>query len=181
MKLTRDAAYLVVIILLIAACGQFYYSYHYKPRAERQVKIYYNQDIAANEKVIEAIQNAEERVYFAIYTFTRDDIKDALLGAKHRGLDVRGIIDKEQSQKIENQRKIVEELQKATIPVYFQDHSSIMHLKTLVTEKEFVSGSYNWTASATNLNDEVLEVGRDENMRKQYEDVIIELFQRYQQ
>ena len=35
-----------------------------------------------------------------------------------------------------------------------------MHLKVLVTEKH-ASGSYNWTSAATNLNDEVLEVGRD--------------------
>lgn len=181
MKLTRDAIYLVVIALLIAACGQFYYSYQYQPQTARDVNIYYNQDIQANVKVMEIIQRADKYVYFAIYTFSRADIKDALLGAKHRGLEVKGVVDKEQTQRIKEQKAIVEELQNAGITIAFQDHSSIMHLKALVTEKEFLSGSYNWTASATNLNDEVLEIGRDEDMRSQYEKVILELLRRYQQ
>lgn len=179
-KLTRDAAYLVIIALLIAACGQLYYSYHYQPQAAREVSVYYNQDIQANKKVVDVIQDADQFVYFAIYTFTRTDIKDALLGAKHRGLDVRGVVDREQSQKIDDQKKIIKELQDVGIPIAFQDHSAIMHLKTVVTEKAYASGSYNWTSAATNLNDEVLEVGRDEDLRKQYEHVLKELLQRYQ-
>jgi phosphatidylserine/phosphatidylglycerophosphate/cardiolipin synthase-like enzyme len=181
MKLKRDAAYLVVIALLIAACGQFYYSYQYRPQAERDVKVFYNQDIQTNKKVVEVIQNSERYVYFAVYTFTRTDIKDALLGAKHRGIDVRGVVDRDQSARIADQREIVKELRDAGIPISFQDHSAIMHLKTLVTEKEFVTGSYNWTSAATNLNDEVIEIGRDENLRKQYETVVLELLRRYQQ
>ncbi len=179
MKLNRDAVYLVVIALLIAACGQFYYSYQYKPLAERKVEVYYNQDIQANQKVISVIQNADKFVYFAVYTFTRTDIKDALLGAKHRGLDVRGVVDRDQYNKIEEQKKLVKELQDAGIPIGFQDHSAIMHVKAVVTEKEYESGSYNWTSAATNLNDEVLEVGSDENIRKQYERVIREILDRY--
>ncbi|MDQ3018639.1 MAG: phospholipase D-like domain-containing protein [bacterium] len=184
MKLTRDAVYLVIIALLIAACGQFYYSYQYKPQADinakREVKIYYNQDIEANKKVIEVIHNADRYIYFAIYTFTREDIKDALLGAHHRGIEVRGVIDRDQSFKIENQKKIVKDLKDAGIPLAFQDHSAIMHLKTLVSEKEYITGSYNWTSAATNLNDEVLEIGRDPELRDQYERVVKELLRRYQ-
>ncbi len=179
MKLTRDAIYIVIILLLIALCGQFYYSYHYQPQSERRVKVYYNQDIQTNKKVTEVIQNADQYVYFAIYTFTRDDIKDALLGAKHRGLDVRGVVDRDQSNKIEDQRNIIKELKDAGIPIVTQDHSAIMHMKTVVTEKEYASGSYNWTSAATNLNDEVIEFGQDEYLRKQYESVLRELFKRY--
>lgn len=180
MKLNRDAIYFVIIALLLATCGQVYYSYQYLPQAARDVKVYYNQDIEANKKIVEVIQNADQYVHFAIYTFTREDIKDALLGAHHRGLDVRGIIDREQSQRIDSQKKIHKELVAAGIPIYSQDHSAIMHLKVLVTDKEYVSGSFNWTASATNLNDEILEIGRDDDLRKKHLAVINELFRRYQ-
>jgi phosphatidylserine/phosphatidylglycerophosphate/cardiolipin synthase-like enzyme len=54
-----------------------------------------------------------------------------------------------------------------------------MHLKALVTEKQYVSGSFNWTASATNLNDEVLEIGSDPTVRKQYEDILKTLIKKY--
>jgi phosphatidylserine/phosphatidylglycerophosphate/cardiolipin synthase-like enzyme len=180
MKLTRDFYYLVVIALLIALCGQLIYSYKYVPAQERQVRVYYNHDTEANKRVVETIQNARTFVYFAVYTFTKTDIKDALLGAKHRGLDVRGLTDKDQLTKIDAQTKIVKELREAGIPVAVQDHLGIMHLKTVVTDNGYVSGSYNWTAAATNLNDEVIEVGKDESLRKQYEKVLHELLTKYQ-
>jgi phosphatidylserine/phosphatidylglycerophosphate/cardiolipin synthase-like enzyme len=176
-KPKRDLFYLIVIVLLIATCGQFYYDYQYQP--QHQVRVMYNRDVEMNKELIQVIRNADKFVYFAIYTFTRQDIKDALLGAKYRGLEVRGITDKEQAQKIDQQEKILKELRDAGIPVAEQDHSAIMHIKSVVTEKAYASGSYNWTASATDSNDEVLEVGGEETIRSQYERVLKELFGRY--
>lgn len=177
MKIQKDFFYLAVIVILIGLCGQFYYDYKYKP--DREIRVYYNRDIEANQEITKVIRDADKQVHFAIYTFTRSDIKDALLGAKYRGLDVRGIVDKEQTDRIEEQRKIIDELKNAGIPIGFDDHSGIMHLKTIVTEKAYVSGSYNWTLSATNSNDEVIEIGTDENVRKQYDQVLEELFSLY--
>lgn len=177
--LNRDAIYLIVIALLIALCGQLYYSYHWQPQAERRIRVYYNQNIEANQEIIRTIQDADQFVYFAIYTFTRSDIKDALLGAKYRGLEVRGVVDRDQTAKVDEQRQAVKELQSSGIPLAFQNHSAIMHIKTVVTDKGYVTGSYNWTLAATDQNDEVIEVGNDETIRKQYEDVLQELFRRY--
>ncbi len=179
MSLNKERIYLVCILLLIALCGQFYYSYRYLPTKQREVQVFYNQNIKANEKIMRAIQDADEYVYFAIYTFTRPDIKDALLGAKHRGLEVKGVTDKTQIERIDLQKDIIKELTEAGIPILVQDHSSIMHLKTLVTDKLYISGSYNWTASATDSNDEVLEIGYDQSIKKQYEEVLDQLFTLY--
>lgn len=179
-KFTRDIVYFIVIIILIALCGQFYYTYKYKPAAEqRNTRVFYNQDRQANVEVTRIIQDADKFVYFAIYTFTREDIRDALLAAKYKGLDVRGIVDKNQTKALDSQRAIVKDLQNAGIPIVFNDHSYIMHIKTVVTDKGYVTGSYNWTAAATNLNDEIIEVGRDEYTRKQYEDTLKEVIEKY--
>jgi phosphatidylserine/phosphatidylglycerophosphate/cardiolipin synthase-like enzyme len=180
-KIKRDAIYLIVIALLIAACGQFYYTYHYKPQAARDIRVIYNQDEQANVQVTRTIQDAQKFVYFGIYTFTREDIRDALLAAKYRGLDVRGIVDRRQSAGINAQTAIVEELQNAGIDIVFNDHSYIMHLKTVVTDRSYVTGSYNWTAAATNLNDEILEIGNDEDVRKQYEKTMLRIIDEYRQ
>ena len=173
----KDRLYLLVIILLMATCGQFYYSYRYLPESEAQV--FYNKDHKLNAKIIKLTQDADKFVYFGIYTFTKADLKDALLAAKYRGLDVRGVTDRNQTKDIELQHKIVEELRKAGIPVFVHDHSAIMHLKVLVTDKAYASGSYNWTTSATNANDEVLEVGTKESLRKEYKNILEELFEKY--
>lgn len=176
---TKEKIYILIIVLLIATCGQFYYSFRFQPAKERQVRVYYNQDHELNREVINTIRDADRFVYFAIYTFTRADIKDALLAAKYRGLDVIGLTDKGQYKNLESQQKIIDELKKADIPIYTQDHSSIMHLKVLVTEKAYLSGSYNWTASGTNLNDEVLEVGFDEHLRSNFQNILEEMFAKY--
>ncbi len=174
---TKEKIYIAIIILLIGACAQFYYTYHYQPM--HQVQVFYNQDRQLNKEIIDVIREADKFVYFAVYTFTRTDIKEALLAAKYRGLEVKGLTDRDQYEKIDPQKKIIDELRKEGIPVYEQDHAAIMHLKAIVTEKSYASGSFNWTSAATNLNDEVLEVGHDELIRGQYQAVLEELLNKY--
>lgn len=174
----KEFFYIGTIILLIGLCGQFYWTYRYKP--EHEISVYYNQDHALNVEIVDKIKDADKFVYFSVYTFTRQDIKDALLAAKYRGLKVVGLTDRDQYNQIDIQKKIINELRKAGIPVYTQDHLGIMHTKVLVTDKAYASGSFNWTSAATNLNDEVLEVGTDEKIRQEYQDILEEMFGKYE-
>jgi phosphatidylserine/phosphatidylglycerophosphate/cardiolipin synthase-like enzyme len=177
MSSKKEKIYIAIIILLIGTAAQSYYSFVYAPAND--IQVYYNQDHALNTKVINTIREADKFVYFSIYTFTRQDIAQALLAAKYRGLEVKGLTDKNQYANSTGQKKIIEDLRKAGIPVYFQDHFAIMHMKVLVTEKAYLSGSFNWTSAGTNLNDEVLEIGTAENVRKQYQNILEEVFKKY--
>lgn len=177
MKINKDLVYLGIIIVLIGICCQFYYDYKYKPN--REIQIFYSHEVEADKKIVEEIQNADRFVYFAVYTFTKANIKDALLAAKYRGLEVRGLTDQSQIFKVEAQEKIIKELRDAGIKISTQDHSGIMHLKVLVTDKAYASGSFNWTASATTVNDEVLEIGHDENVRQNYQKLLERMFDKY--
>ncbi len=174
----RSGSYIIAIILTaaITAATSWYIFQHY---ASYDAAVYYNRDIEADLQIIKIIQDANKFVYFAVYTFTLPEIKDALLGAKHRGLKVAGIVDKNQLKALPNQREIVDELRQADIPVITQTHSAIMHLKVVVTDNGYVSGSYNWTAAATNENDEVIEVGHAETLRYQYQKVLEEILRKY--
>jgi phosphatidylserine/phosphatidylglycerophosphate/cardiolipin synthase-like enzyme len=177
-KNKKDILYVSAIIFLTGVAAQSYYTYHYQP--EHQIAVYYNQDHPLNTEVINQIRNADKFVYFAVYTFTRQDIAQALLAAKYRGLDVRGLTDTEQYSTASGQKEIINQLRKAGIPVYLQQNQGIMHMKALVTDKSYLSGSYNWTSSATNLNDEILEVGTDEAVREQYQSNLLEVIDKYQ-
>jgi hypothetical protein len=53
-----------------------------------------------------------------------------------------------------------------------------MHIKSLVTEDAYVSGSFNWTQSATISNDEIIEIGSNEGVRKKYLEIIQKLLQK---
>lgn len=177
MKIRRDTIYVVVICILIAACAQLYYTHVYVPGNE--TKVYYNQDDALNQEIINTIEGAHKFVYFAIYTFTRQDIESALLAAKYKGLTVIGITDTQQYETASGQKQIINELRDHGIPVYEQNTKGIMHMKAVVTDQGYASGSYNWTTSATNINDEVLEVSDNPLVRQQYQNILEELFKKY--
>ncbi len=137
------------------------------------VKIFYSLDIKKNdEEIVELIDDASSTIYFAVYSFTKQNIADALVRAKQRGLIVEGITDEDQLAQ-DSQAAVAQKLRSAGIPFGVDKHSKgLMHIKALVTDKAYAIGSYNWTESATLYNDEILEIGTSAELRKQYEDII---------
>jgi hypothetical protein len=150
--------------------------------AADSVRVVYSLDRKQNDKeIIALIDAAKSHIYFAIYTFTLPSIADALIAAKKRGVDVRGIIDSEQSSNSYG-APVTKKLLAAGISVVTEKHATgngIMHIKTLVTDSAYATGSYNWTSSATNLNDEVLEIGTDPALRQAYENILKKLLDAY--
>lgn len=149
---------------------------------EGTMRIVYSLDARQNDQELIALINAaQDHIYFAIYTFTLPTIADALVEAKERGVDVRGLMDSEQSGNSYG-APIAAKLRAAGIPLLTERHESgngIMHIKLLVTEQAYAFGSYNWTKSATTLNDEILEIGTDSALRQAYENVLKRLFDAY--
>ncbi|MCX6786339.1 MAG: phospholipase D-like domain-containing protein [Candidatus Kaiserbacteria bacterium] len=150
--------------------------------AANSVRVIYSLDQKQNDKeIIALIDAAKSHVYFAIYTFTLPSIADALIEAKKRGIDVKGIIDSEQSSNSYG-APITAKLLAAGIPVVTEKHTTgngIMHIKAIVTDSAYAIGSYNWTSSATNLNDEILEIGTGSELRQTYENILKRLLDAY--
>ncbi len=156
------------------ACGSLAYLY-VGWHLDSQFKVMYSLDGRHNDQeVVKLIEAARSYAYFAIYYFTKDSIADALVRAKNRGVRVMGIMDREASR--DSNKRILDKLISAGIPVETQKHpSGIMHMKLLVTDRAYASGSYNWTASATTENDEVLEIGTNRRLHDRYAEIIKEV------
>ncbi len=146
------------------------------------VRVIYSLDQKQNDReLIALINEAEEYIYFAIYTFTLPSIAEALVEAKKRGVDVRGIVDSGQARDSYG-APIINTLLDGGISVVTEKHATgngIMHLKLLVTEQAYAFGSYNWTKSATTINDEILEIGTDTLLRQAYENILKKLLDTY--
>lgn len=140
---------------------------------DNQSRVFYSLDARQNDKeIVKLIDGAHRYVYFAVYTFTKDTIADALIRAKKRGVIVWGITDQGQSTS-DFEAPVIERLRTAGIPIETQKHmDGIMHVKALVTENAYASGSYNWTESATVANDEVLEIGTNSSLHKYYFEIV---------
>ena len=146
------------------------------------IRVVYSLDQKQNDKeIISLIDAAKTRIYFAMYEFTLKDIADALVAAKKRGVEVRGLVDAGESANSYD-RPIIAELTDAGIPVVTEKHadgSGIMHIKAIVTDSAYALGSYNWTGSATTENDEILEIGTDPTLRQTYENLLSKLLNVY--
>jgi hypothetical protein len=146
------------------------------------IRVLYSLDQKQNDKeIIALVDAAKSRIYFAIYEFTLKDIADALVAAKKRGVEVRGLVDAGESSNSYD-KPIIAELTGAGISVVTEKHATgngIMHIKAIVTDSAYALGSYNWTSSATNVNDEILEIGTDPALRQAYENILTKLLDAY--
>jgi len=117
--------------------------------------------------IVENINKAEVFIDIAMYTFTDKEISQAVIETKERGVKVRIYLDRSQVEaKYSSSRLFVEK----DIEVRISSNNYIMHNKFAVIDNKIViTGSYNWTASASTRNDENLLVIDDEEVIQRYQ------------
>ncbi|MCD6421479.1 MAG: phospholipase D family protein [Thaumarchaeota archaeon] len=113
------------------------------------------------------ISRANESVHVMVYGFTLDDLSEALIEAKGRGVEVRVVIERESAYWSGSE---YERLLSAGVDIRLDGNPHTMHHKVVVIDgKIVVTGSYNWTWSAENRNDENVVVLMDEGLAESYE------------
>lgn len=117
-----------------------------------EVYTYFSPDDGVMQALVDAIDSAEESIYFLAFSFTLDDLGDALVRAQQRGVAVRGIMDNAQ---INNQGNEYQYLLQNGIEVLLDEPGSNLHDKVLIIDLGLVvTGSYNFSSNAEFRNDE---------------------------
>ena len=132
-----------------------------------KTEVYFSLSDNPQKEIIKNINQAEAFINIAMYIFTDKDIALPLIKAQERGVKVRVYLDKDQvDYKYSQSRLLVQKGMKARI----SSNKYIMHNKfAIINNRILLTGSYNWTFSANNRNDENLMVIDDPE--------IIEIFQ----
>lgn len=122
------------------------------------------------EKQLAAIiDDAKSTLDIAIYSLTYPDIVQAIKNAAKRGVKVRIITDRIQSNG-KTQQEALKLLGSAGIPLKINKHSGLMHLKMTVADGQVATtGSFNYSKSASTTNDEVFVAFRDADIAKSFE------------
>ncbi|MDG1480935.1 MAG: phospholipase D-like domain-containing protein [Myxococcota bacterium] len=118
------------------------------------------------DELLSAIAAAESEIYFMIFSFTRDDVVDALVDAQDRGVNVLGIFDESQARM---SYSVDEDLADAGVPVYIDGNDNTsgfsggkLHHKVMIIDpgvnNTVITGSMNWSTSGNSSNDENLLV-----------------------
>jgi phosphatidylserine/phosphatidylglycerophosphate/cardiolipin synthase-like enzyme len=135
----------------------------------RQVETYFSPEDETLARLVDLVNQADKSVYFMAFSFTADDLATAIVAAENRGVVVRGILDA--SQAAGNQGGEYEPFLAHGIEVRLDGEGGSMHHKVLIIDGEIVvTGSYNFSASAEENNDENTLVIHDPILAEQYMD-----------
>lgn len=142
---------------------------------ETFLETYFSPDDGTADEIITLIQDAEESIHFAAFSFTSDDIAAALIERSADGVEVSGVFDEEQVQS--NQGGEFDRLSAAGIDVRLDGNPDKMHHKFFVIDEQIViTGSYNFSRSAEERNDENTIVIHNAEIAKQYLDEFKRIF-----
>ena len=132
-----------------------------------KTKVYFSLSDNPQKEIIKNINQAEAFINIAMYIFTDREIAIPLVKAREQGVKVRLYLDQDQVEYKYSQSRFL--VQKG-IKTRISTNNYIMHNKFAVIDNRILlTGSYNWTFSANNRNDENLLITDDPE--------IIEIFQ----
>jgi phosphatidylserine/phosphatidylglycerophosphate/cardiolipin synthase-like enzyme len=155
--------------------------------AEMFVQTCFSPQGKCSAHILREIEQAKKELLVAVYAFTSDDLAQALVQAKKRGVVVQVVVDREFDQANERSKGRFFDMQK--IPLRriaghrgkaTEKDAGLMHQKFAVIDRRIVfTGPYNWTYSADNFNDENLLLFRDAGpLAEEYRKAFFHLWER---
>ncbi|AUU98962.1 phospholipase D family protein (plasmid) [Klebsiella pneumoniae] len=121
----------------------------------------YSPEGTALQLVLKTINSAQQEIRLMGYSFTSPEVVSALVRAKHRGVDVKIVLD-EKGNRSKASQAAMNVVVNAGIPLRTNGHYAIMHDKVIIVDNHTVeSGSFNMTRSASSRNSENVLVIND--------------------
>lgn len=126
-------------------------------------EIYFSRSDPVAKVISREITTARQSIHVMMYSFTDKDLAAALIEASMRGVDVRIIVDRNQSSERNSvSSTLLDALGPERVVFRTGRGRGVMHQKVAVFDNLTVTlGSYNWTANAKANNWENLVVLRD--------------------
>lgn len=132
-----------------------------------RVEVYFSPDDGVLDRLVSLVEEADEEVRFLAYSFTSDRLAEVMLLQAQAGVDIRGVFD--ESQVNSNTGGEFERLKAAGMDVRLANTPNLMHHKVLIIDRQVVAvGSYNFTRSAEEFNDENMVIIYDSALADQF-------------
>ena len=144
------------------------------------IELYFSpEDSFKTSKLLKLIGKAKSTINFMVFLINDKDIKDALIRAKNRGVEIRGLFDKKQTS-FQSRYTQYNNLKDANIDVkLIGDSWHKLHNKVIIIDQEtIVTGSYNFSYTSDHKNNENSLVITNKKIAKQYTDKFNEIYQK---
>lgn len=152
------------IYIGIGIIAGFLFLWFFSTDSKEKVEVYFSPGGNIQDLIICTIDEATRKIDVAMYAFTSKEISFALIRAHNRGLAVRVILD---GGFIENEFSMDRFLYARGVDVKVhinplraveKNYGKMHHKFAIIDDKIVITGSYNWTASAEERNEENLLV-----------------------
>jgi phosphatidylserine/phosphatidylglycerophosphate/cardiolipin synthase-like enzyme len=128
---------------------------------------YFAPEDKVTEKILPRLKQAASTIDFMAFSFTDDDIGNAVLDRAQAGVKVRGVFEKTGS---ETQYSEYGKMKNAGLDVLQDGNPYLMHHKVFIIDgKTVIFGSFNFSQNAETENDENLLVVDDADLAQQFE------------
>jgi phosphatidylserine/phosphatidylglycerophosphate/cardiolipin synthase-like enzyme len=116
--------------------------------------------------IVRAINGAKQSVYFLAFSFTQDNIGEAIIAKQKAGLSVGGVFEKTGSNVPTSEYG---KMQKDGLAVYTDGNPWVMHHKVIVIDGHItIFGSFNFSDNAAHSNDENLLIVDNADIAKAF-------------
>jgi phosphatidylserine/phosphatidylglycerophosphate/cardiolipin synthase-like enzyme len=134
-------------------------------RIERNTA-YFSPGTSCQSAIISQIKNAKSSIKICVFTISDNLISSEIIAAHKRNISVKVITDNDKSFDMGSD---IDQLSKKGIQVKIDRTDSHMHHKfCLIDKSTLITGSYNWTRSAAEKNQENIIVSQDLGIVKSF-------------
>jgi phosphatidylserine/phosphatidylglycerophosphate/cardiolipin synthase-like enzyme len=126
---------------------------------ETRVEIYFSPEDQVIDHILRTLSEARSHVRFMAFQFTSEELADALVDLKEDGIEVEGVMEARYAGSSYSQ---YDRLRSGGVNVLGDSNPYIMHHKVfIVDDQTVILGSYNFTGSAEENNDENVLIVHD--------------------
>jgi phosphatidylserine/phosphatidylglycerophosphate/cardiolipin synthase-like enzyme len=130
------------------------------------VEVYFSPDDGVAYRVVEVLNTAKESIDFMVFSFTSDELAEVMISRANAGISVRGVIEESQKSSVGSE---FERFQELRMDVRQDRNPASMHHKVIIVDaKTVITGSYNFSYSAEERNDENVLILHDDGLAEQY-------------
>ncbi|KAF0814920.1 Phospholipase D [Andreprevotia sp. IGB-42] len=148
-----------------------------EPVAALHSEAHFSPGNGCRDAVLYRLRQAQRSADICVFTISDDEISAAILAAHSRGIAVRVISDDD---KALDAGSDVFSLRRQGVPLIFDDSPAHMHHKFAVIDGSWLlNGSYNWTRTASTVNEENLTVTNDAALVAAFAERFALLWQRW--
>lgn len=126
--------------------------------------------------IISKIKSAKNTLKICVFTISDNEISSEIIKAYKRGVAVKILSDNDKSFDMGSD---IEQLSKTGVKIKIDQSDSHMHHKFCLIDHEYlITGSYNWTRSAAERNQENIVISKDVSLIRSFNNEFEKLWER---